>query len=122
RLGRWRALLWALGSPLVLYAFHNWDLAVVGCAVGAAYVVHRGWGRAGANRPLRGRALVAAALLGLGFAFKLYPAFCALPLMLSGATGGPGGRHLPEGRRWDVRGALATGLTVVVTAVVVNLP
>jgi uncharacterized membrane protein len=122
RLGRWRALLWALGSPLVLYAFHNWDLAVVGCAVAAVYVVHRGWGRAGANRSLRGRALVAAVLLGLGFAFKLYPAIFALPLMLYVATGGPGGRDLPEGRRRDLRGALAVGLTVVATAVVVNLP
>ena len=29
RLARWRALVWALGPPLVLYAFHNWDLPVV---------------------------------------------------------------------------------------------
>ena len=42
RLARWRALLWALGPPLVLYAFHNWDLPVVACAVGAVYAVH-GW-------------------------------------------------------------------------------
>lgn len=122
RLGRWRALLWALGPPLVLYAFHNWDLAVVGCAVAACYVVHRGWGRAGANRSLLARAVVAAVLLGLGFAFKLYPAIFALPLMLYVATGGPGGRELPAGRRWNVRGALVTGLTVVVTALLVNLP
>ena len=33
RLTRWRALIWALGPPLVLYAFHNWDLPVVACAV-----------------------------------------------------------------------------------------
>jgi hypothetical protein len=35
RLAGWRALVWALGPPLVLYAFHNWDLPVVACAVGA---------------------------------------------------------------------------------------
>lgn len=122
RLARWRALLWALGPPLVLYAFHNWDLPVVACAVGAVFVVHRGWGRRGANRPLVRRAMVAAVLLGLGFAFKLYPAFFALPLMIYVATGGPGGRDLPAGRRWDVAGAVKVAVTVVITAVVVNLP
>jgi uncharacterized membrane protein len=122
RLTRWRALLWAIGSPLVLYAFHNWDLPVVACAVAAFYVVHRGWGRAGANRSLVGRGVVAAVLLGLGFAFKLYPAIFVLPLMLYVATGGPGGRDLPSGRRWNVRGALLVGATTVATVVLVNLP
>ncbi len=42
RLARWRALVWALGPPLYLYAFHNWDLPVVACAVAAVYVMH-GW-------------------------------------------------------------------------------
>ena len=42
KLARWRALAWALGPPLFLYAFHNWDLPVVACAVAAVYVVH-GW-------------------------------------------------------------------------------
>src|SRR5262249_37630629 len=88
RLARWGALLFAIGPPLVMYAFHNWDLAVVGCAVAAVYVLHRGWGRAGANRSLRSRAVVSAVLLGLGFAFKLYPAIFALPLMLYVLTGG----------------------------------
>src|SRR5689334_13187378 len=78
RLTRWRALLWALGPPLVLYAFHNWDLPVVACAVGAVYAVH-GWRTA---RPLRERALVAGVLLGLGFAFKLYPGAFVAPLAL----------------------------------------
>lgn len=122
RLARWRALLWAIGSPLVLYAFHNWDLPVVACAVAACYVVHRGWGRAGADRSLVSRGVVAGVLLGLGFAFKLYPAIFALPLMLYVATGGPGGRDLPEGRRWHVRGALAVGVATVLTAVAVNVP
>ena len=52
RLARWRALLWALGPPLVLYAFHNWDLPVVACAVGAVYAMH-GWRT---PRPLRATA------------------------------------------------------------------
>lgn len=120
RLSGWRALLWALGPPLVLYAFHNWDLPVVACAVAAVYVMHRGWGRAGARRPLPQRARVAAVLLGLGFAFKLYPGAFVLPLLLYVLTGGRGGRELRPERR--VRAALQTGLAAVVTVVVVNLP
>ncbi|HEX5404038.1 MAG TPA: hypothetical protein VFX16_17260 [Pseudonocardiaceae bacterium] len=122
RLARWRALLWAIGPPLVLYAFHNWDLAVAACAVAAVYVLHRGWGRAGAHRSLLSRALVAAVLLGLGFAFKLYPAIFTLPLMLYVYTGGPGGKELPAGKRWNLKGALLVGLTTVATVVAVNLP
>ncbi|HEY3752281.1 MAG TPA: hypothetical protein VGL80_24115 [Pseudonocardiaceae bacterium] len=122
RLARWRALLWAIGPPLVLYAFHNWDLAVAACAVAAVYVLHRGWGRAGAHRPLLARALVAAVLLGLGFAFKLYPAIFTLPLMLYVFTGGPGGRELPAGKRRNLKGALLVGLATVGTVLVVNLP
>jgi uncharacterized membrane protein len=122
RLARWRALLFAIGSPLVLYAFHNWDLAVTACSVAAIYVVHKGWGRRGADRPLLTRALVSAVLLGVGFAFKLYPAIFTLPLMLYVLTGGPGGRDLPAGRKWNFRGALWVGLTVIGTVVLVNLP
>ncbi|KAA2256897.1 DUF2029 domain-containing protein [Solihabitans fulvus] len=122
KLGRWRALIWAIGPPLVLYAFHNWDLPVVACAVAAVYVLHRGWGRAGANRPLVRRAVVSSVLLGLGFAFKLYPGAFVLPLMLYVLTGGQGGRELPAGKRFDVRGAVRVGLAAVVTVVLVNLP
>jgi uncharacterized membrane protein len=122
KLGRWRALLWALGPPLVLYAFHNWDLAVVACAVAAVYVLHRGWGRRGAERPLVTRAIVASVFLGLGFAFKLYPAAFVLPLMLYVATGGPGGRHLAAGRRFDWWAAIKVGLAAVLAVVAANLP
>jgi uncharacterized membrane protein len=125
RLSRWRALLWALGPPLVLYAFHNWDLPVVACAVGAVYVVHRGWGAAGVQRPLVERATAGAVLLGLGFAFKLYPGAFVLPLALyvltasrrpdsNGPNAGPG--------RYDVAGALRVAITAVLTVLVVNLP
>ena len=119
RLSRWRALLWALGPPLVLYAFHNWDLPVVACAVGAVYVVHRGWGAAGRDRPLVDRATAGAVLLGLGFAFKLYPGAFVLPLALYVLTAqaGPGHRG-----RYDVFGALRVVTAAVLTVAVVNLP
>lgn len=112
RLTRWRALLWALGPPVVLYAFHNWDLPVVACAVGAVYAVH-GWRT---PRPLRERAVVAAVLLGLGFAFKLYPGAFVAPLALLVLTA-PG-----RGASPDWRGALRVVAAAVATVVLVNLP
>jgi uncharacterized membrane protein len=112
RLTRWRALLWALGPPLVLYAFHNWDLPVVACAVGAVYAVHA-WRT---PRPLADRAVVAAVLLGLGFAFKLYPGAFVLPLALLVLTAP--GRGAPP----DWRGAVRVPLAAAVTVVLVNLP
>ena len=111
RLTRWRALLWALGPPLVLYAFHNWDLPVVACAVAAVYAVH-GWRT---SRPLADRATVAAVFLGLGFAFKLYPGAFVLPLAMLVLTGAAPGRL---SWRAAARVPLAAGLT----AGLVNLP
>nr|WP_157440202.1 glycosyltransferase 87 family protein [Actinokineospora inagensis] len=122
RLSRWRALIWALSPPLVLYAFHNWELPVVACAVAAVYVVHRGWGARGVDRPLVHRAMVSAVFLGLGFAFKLYPAIFVLPLMLYVLTGGRGGRELPVGKVRDVAGMVKVALAAIGTAVLVNLP
>ncbi|WP_243790544.1 glycosyltransferase family 87 protein [Saccharopolyspora gloriosae] len=116
RLSGWRALLWALSPPLVLYAFHNWDLPVVACAVAAVFVVHRG------GAALRHRALWGAVLLGAGFAFKIYPGLFVLPLALFVLTGGRDGAALPVGKRFDVRGALAVVGAAVGTAVVANLP
>ncbi|WP_369775546.1 glycosyltransferase 87 family protein [Saccharopolyspora cebuensis] len=116
RLSGWRALLWAIGPPVVLYAFHNWDLPVVACAVAAVFVVHR-W-----RVPLRRRALVAAVLLGLGAALKLYPAMFVLPLALYVLTGGRDGAELPARSRFDVAGALGAVGAAVGTVVVVNLP
>ncbi len=117
RLSRWRALIWALGPPLVLYAFHNWDLPVVACAVGAVYVLHRGWGSAGAGRPVRERATAAAVLLGIGFAFKLYPGAFVLPLALYVLTA-----SRPAGVRYDVAGAVRVALVAAATAIAVNVP
>ena len=111
RMTRWRSLLWAIGPPLVLYAFHNWDLPVVACAVGAVYVMHS----RGGGRPLADRAVVAAVLLGLGFALKLYPGAFVLPLALHVlAQSRPGALHW-----W---GAVRVGLAAAGTVVLVNLP
>jgi uncharacterized membrane protein len=113
RLARWRALLWALGPPLVLYAFHNWDLPAVACAVGAVFVLH------GLRRevPLPTRATAAAVLLGLGFAVKLYPGAFLLPLALYVLT-----RGRPPGAGLDVTGAVRVCLAGTLAAVAVNLP
>lgn len=115
RLAGWRALLWALGPPLFLYGFHNWDLAAVACAVGAVFVVHDRDPR----RPptLQTRATIAAVLLGLGFALKLYPGAFVLPLALYVLT-----RGRPPGAGLDVAGALRVGLAALGTVVAVNLP
>ncbi|HEY0637976.1 MAG TPA: hypothetical protein VGD67_10040 [Pseudonocardiaceae bacterium] len=117
RMSRWRALVWALGPPLVLYAFHNWDLPVVACAVGAVYVLHRGWGSLGAQRPLMDRATAAAVLLGLGFAFKLYPGAFVLPLALYVAT-----VNRAATGRYDVAGAVRVSWVAAATAIAVNVP
>ncbi|GAB3509340.1 glycosyltransferase family 87 protein [Amycolatopsis cihanbeyliensis] len=111
RIAGWRALLWAIGPPLVLYAFHNWELPAVACGVGAFAVVLLGRGS------LRSRGLWAAALLGLGFAVKVFPAFFVLPLALYVLTGGRTGA-----RRWDFRGAAGVLGVAAGTAVAVNLP
>jgi uncharacterized membrane protein len=70
RLTGWRALMWAAGPPLVLYAFHNWDLLVVSAAVAGVW----SWSR--------GKTGAAAVWFGIGAAFKLYPIFFLAPLAL----------------------------------------
>lgn len=111
RLARWRALVWALGPPVVLYAFHNWDLPVVACAVGAVFAVH-GWRT---ERSLVTRATVAAVLLGLGFAFKLYPGAFVLPLALYVLV-------MARPGRLDWVGAIRVAFAALATVVLVNLP
>lgn len=64
-----RALMWAAAPALVLYSFHNWDLLAAACAVGGFYAYRHE------------RTFVAAALFGLGAAFKMYPAFFLGPLV-----------------------------------------
>ncbi|HEX2295642.1 MAG TPA: glycosyltransferase 87 family protein, partial [Actinomycetota bacterium] len=70
RMSGWRALLWAAAPAVVLYAFHNWDLLVVGSAVAGLWC----W--------RRGKPVGAAVWFGAGAAFKLYPAFFLAPLFL----------------------------------------
>src|SRR4029078_7334065 len=68
-----RSWWFALAPPLVLYAFHNWDLFAVCATVVACWVLLRASRRTGgmaAARPVIGAALA----LGVGAAFKLYPA------------------------------------------------
>jgi uncharacterized membrane protein len=65
-----RAFIWAAAPALVLYSVHNWDFLATACVVGAVLA----WTR---QRPG-----LAAALLGLGAATKIYPGFFALPLLL----------------------------------------
>ncbi|MBF6213560.1 DUF2029 domain-containing protein [Nocardia puris] len=115
RLSGWAALLWAAGPPLLLYAFHNWELPVVFTAVAAVYVM-----AVPARLSLRSRAMVAAVLLGLGFCLKLYPGIFVLPLMAYVLTGGA--RETRGESEYDVRGALLTGAAAAGTVLAVNLP
>ncbi|GAA5103774.1 glycosyltransferase family 87 protein [Nocardia iowensis] len=115
RLAGRAALLWAAGPPLVLYAFHNWELPVVCTAVAAVYVV------ATLTRySLRTRGMLAAVLLGLGFCLKLYPGIFVLPLLAYVLTGGVERDRDEPG--FDVRGALLTAAAAIGTVFAVNLP
>ncbi|MCP2320458.1 putative membrane protein [Nocardia amikacinitolerans] len=116
RLAGRAALLWAIGPPLVLYAFHNWELPVVCTAVAAVYVVTMA-----TRYSLRTRAVLAAVLLGLGFCLKLYPGIFVLPLMIYVLTGGAE-RDPDDDSGLDWRGALATAGAAIGTVVAVNLP
>lgn len=68
---RRRVLYVALGSPLMLYAFHNWDLLAVMLMVAGLLAYHR---RADA---------AAGGLLGLGAATKLFPGAVVPGLLLT---------------------------------------
>ncbi|WP_242676873.1 glycosyltransferase 87 family protein [Rhodococcus sp. ABRD24] len=110
RLAGRRALLWAAAPPLLLYAFHNWELPVVATAVGAIFVM-------ASNRwSLRTRAVLAAVLLGVGFCLKLYPGLFVLPLALYVLT-----EDRTRGR-FDVRGAVAVIGAAATTVIAINLP
>jgi uncharacterized membrane protein len=93
-----RALLWAASPPLLLYAFHNWDLPVVAAAVGGVWFWHRG------------RPTAAAMCFGIGGALKLYPLTFLAPLALEQSFAGD--------RRRAVR-LLAVGTA---TTAAINLP
>ena len=93
-----RALLWAAAPAIVLYAFHNWDLLVVAATVAGFWL----WSR--------GRPLWAAALFGIGAAFKMYPVFFLAPLFLE------------RGRAGGWRHAVKVGVAGIGTWLLINLP
>lgn len=106
------ALLWAVGPPLVLYAFHNWELPVVATAVGAVFVMSTSSGMS-----LHTRSIIAAVLLGIGFGLKLYPGAFVLPLAAYVAYAGA-----RSGKKFDVRGGLSVIATAAATVVAINVP
>ncbi|GGN87696.1 hypothetical protein GCM10011610_44260 [Nocardia rhizosphaerihabitans] len=110
------ALLWAIGPPLVLYAFHNWELPVVCTAVAAVYVMSMLTGLS-----IRTRGIIAAVLLAIGFCFKLYPGIFLLPLAVYILTGGAP-RDARRVRDLDVAGAAQALLAAMGTVAAVNLP
>ncbi|MGC5257821.1 hypothetical protein ACPXCG_15845 [Gordonia sp. DT218] len=126
---RWSVLWWAATPPLVLYAFHNWELPVVATAVGAVAVM--AWGstispRTGDRRlSVRTAAILAAILLGIGFCLKLYPGFFVLPLAIYVLTYGTApGRdgEAPIRRTLDWVGAVWVAATATLTVIAIQLP
>ena len=91
----WR---WALGVPVVLYAFHNWDIFAMVPVVLGIYAYERG---ADAS---------AGAWLGLGLSTKLFPGLLVPPFAV---------------QRWcagDRRGAVRLVVSAVAVTAVVNAP
>ncbi|SEL71278.1 glycosyltransferase family 87 protein [Rhodococcus maanshanensis] len=119
RLAGWPALLWAAAPPLVLYAFHNWELPVVAAATAAIFVVVYFQ-----RIPLRTRAIGAAVLLAIGLCLKIYPGAFMLPLMAFVFTGGTDGSELPASvrGRFDPKGALMVAAAAAGTVIAINLP
>lgn len=108
-----RVLWYALGSPLIFYAFHNWDLlAVAPLALGMwAWARRRdGW---------------AAFLLGIGAAAKLFPGY-AVPTLLVARWREPekGSRDQKQSALWILGGAAAgygiVNLPVIVADVIAH--
>ncbi|HEU4481265.1 MAG TPA: glycosyltransferase 87 family protein [Actinomycetota bacterium] len=93
-----RAFMWAAAPALILYAFHNWDLLVVACAVAGFWF----W--------RRGSPLAAAVLFGVGAAFKMYPIFFLAPLGLD---------YLMRGDRKEAIRSVVAGVGAFLA---VNLP
>lgn len=109
----WRALLWAASPALLVYTAYNIDvLPSLTVVLAVAVVVWR------SRLGRRERALIAAALLGIGGAVKLYPLIVVLPLALWLAVTVTSDRRLVIG--WlNMASVFATGAGVFVLA---NLP
>ncbi len=131
QMGRWRALIWALGPPMILYSALNWELPVVACAVGAVAVMHLG---RSPNWPMPRRAFWATIFLGFGVCFKLYPGAFVLPLALYVLTRGEQARTEPAGLEvtgtraakpvggYDWYNAWIVVSTAAVSVVLLNVP
>jgi hypothetical protein len=95
----WRPLIFALGPPLVFYAFQNWDLLAVALVVGALYLLLD-----------RQHPFAAGVSLGLGAAVKVFPALLLPALIL--AVRAPGRRFRPGPLGWRVAAGFVAGLAV----------
>lgn len=136
-LARWWVLLWAATPPLILYAFHNWELPVVATTVGAVAVMVLGARiNKRTDRPwmsLRTSALWASFILSIGFSLKIYPGLFVLPLAifvltraavpaLEKAESGMALRERVSRLRLDWTGAGAVVGVAIVTVAAVQLP
>ncbi|GAC66885.1 hypothetical protein GS4_05_00940 [Gordonia soli NBRC 108243] len=124
-LTRWWVLLWAATPPLVLYAFHNWELPVVFTAVAAVAVMAFGGSRRadGERRlSLRTSAILAAILLAVGFCLKLYPGFFVLPLAVYVLTRGHDGAAAVARRGLDWVGAIWVAGAATISVIAIQAP
>jgi hypothetical protein len=93
-----RAWRWALATPLVVFAFQNWDVFAVAATLAALFAFERR------------RDALAGGLFGVGAAVKLFPAVVVPPLVaLRWAQG-------------DRRGAFRLAATAGAVFVALNLP
>ncbi len=98
-----RAWRWALGTPVLLFAFQNWDMFAIATVLGGVLLFERGRDRA------------AGALLGVGTAVKLFPVV-VVPV-LAAARWAQGDRR---GARRLVGGAAATWLALNLPVLLAN--
>ncbi len=98
RMAGLRAWCWSASPVLVMYAFHNWDMLAVSASVLGLYL----W--------WSGRPRAAALALGVGAAFKLYPALFIVPVVCD---------ELAHRR---MRGAAQTAVAGLATLAIINLP
>ncbi|MEP6623677.1 MAG: glycosyltransferase 87 family protein [Acidimicrobiia bacterium] len=93
-----RAWRWAVGTPVLLFAFQNWDVFAIAAMVFGILAFDRG----NSSR--------AGVWLGVGAFVKLFPAFVIPPLVIS------------RWARGDRRGAVRLAGAGAVTFAVLNLP
>lgn len=107
-----RLMLWTLGTPTILYSFHNWDLIAV---AGLAWGLERFEARKEASSGIG---------LALGASAKLFPGFAVPAILCSHLWRKLGGTRvallgIPEVKR---KPAARFVVALVITALVVNVP